>query len=744
MSIQHKPIAKAVLLGLLAWCSHAMAQGSGDNAPTVQLPEVLVQGQLADDLAHGSSLKPDQLATAKAASSDSAQLLADIPGLYLHGAGGFSSLPVLHGLADDRLLISSNGMNLLSSCPNHMNSPLSYLASSAVDSVQVYGATAPVSVGGDNIGGVIVVNSPAPHFAAPGQTLSEGEVGTYYRSNGKASGANLSATVASDTVSINYSGATSRSDDYNAAQAFKAAGQAASGQGWLDGDTVGSSAYKTQNHQVNIAWRDANQLLEMTAGIQDTPYEGFPNQRMDMTSNHGSQFSLHYKADVSWGDVDVRLYQQYVRHEMNFGDDKQLDYMGAIGMPMDTASHTQGGAATATIRLDPADSLKLGTEFQRYQLNDWWPPVAGSMGMMGPNTFWNINDGQRNKVDVFAEWQADWNAQWRSILGARSSTVSMDAGNAAGYSMMYGTDVAAFNAENHQRTDHNIDLSALTRFTPSAGQQYELAYAQKTRSPNLYETYPWSGNGMAAIMNNFVGDGNGYVGNVDLKPEVAHSISANADWHDANNERWSLQISPYYSYITDYIDAKRCGSSSCLSAVSNNLTTNTGYVILQYTNDSAQLYGIDIKGKLQLANTADYGRWNASAQISYTRGENLSTGDNLYNIMPLNAKLALVQQRGPWSNTAELLLVSAKTDVSQVRNEVATPGYNLFNLRSSYQWKQLRIDVGIDNVFNRYYVEPLGGAYVGQGATMGINSIPWGLGLPGPARSLYTALSYRF
>ena len=47
----------------------------------------------------------------------------------------------------------------------------------------------------------------------------------------------------------------------------------------------------------------------------------------------------------------------------------------------------------------------------------------------------------------------------------------------------------------------------------------EFGLARKVRSPNLYERYTWSTTTMAALMNNFVGDGNGYVGNIDLKPE---------------------------------------------------------------------------------------------------------------------------------------------------------------------------------------------------------------------------------
>ena len=54
------------------------------------------------------------------------------------------------------------------------------------------------------------------------------------------------------------------------------------------------------------------------------------------------------------------------------------------------------------------------------------------------------------------------------------------------------------------------------------------------------------------------------------------------------------------------------------------------------------------------------------------------------------------------------------------------------------------MDVGVDNAFDKMYYEPLGGAYVGQGTTMGINSIPWGVGVPGMGRSVYAGITYRF
>ncbi|MCW8957073.1 MAG: TonB-dependent receptor, partial [Gammaproteobacteria bacterium] len=97
-----------------------------------------------------------------------------------------------------------------------------------------------------------------------------------------------------------------------------------------------------------------------------------------------------------------------------------------------------------------------------------------------------------------------------------------------------------------------------------------------------------------------------------------------------------------------------------------------------------------------------------------------------------------------WTNTAELELVDAKTDVSQERNELTTAGYGLLHLRSSYQWKQLRVDFGIENVLDRFYNHPLGGAYLGQGKTMSGTDVDWGVAVPGMGRSLYAGVNVKF
>ena len=731
------------LCALLAALPFAtLAQDAALQTITVKAPKAAVQpvGATAADA--------EALQSGRAASSDTASLLRNLPGVSLFGAGGVSSLPSVHGLSDDRLRIQVDGMDLVSACGNHMNPPLSYIDPTRVGSVRLFAGVTPVSVGGDSIGATIQVNSPAPEFAEPGQgRLLKGQAGTFYRSNGNGMGANLSATYATEQMSLRYDGSTAEADNYKAARDFKAAGPAASDKPaqWLGGDEVGSSSYKTRNHSLAYAFRSDEHLVEMRLGLQDIPYQNYPNQRMDMTGNDSHQFNLRYQGQYSWGQLQARAYHEKTRHAMNFGEDKQFLYGPANnvpGMPMDTEGKTTGVRVKGDITLSERDTLRAGAEAQQYSLDDWWLPSGGGMA---PNTFWNIRDGQRDRFDVFGEWESRWNPQWLSQVGLRSSHVRMNSGAVQGYNANYNMEANAFNARDRKRSDNNIDFTALARYAPNANATYEFGFAHKTRSPNLYERYTWSTGGMAMRMINMVGDGNGYVGNPDLKPETANTLSATADWHDATGERWGVKFTPYLTYVNDYIDARRCSGSGAMSAcTSANQTANTGFVYLQFANQDARLHGFDLSGFADLGKSAQWGQFTLSGMLNFVNGKNRTTGDHLYNIMPLNARVALTQRLGAWTGTAEVLMVDGKSRLSAVRNELPTAGYGLLNLRASYEWKQVRLDFGIDNLFDRFYNHPQGGAYLGQGRTMAATAVPWGVSVPGMGRSVSAGVTVKF
>jgi iron complex outermembrane receptor protein len=701
------------------------------------LPKVVVTAPAVGDASSTAvAVGNEQLAPQRNATSDSARLLQDIPGVSLYGAGGVSSLPVVHGLADDRVRTQVDGMDLVAACPNHMNSALSYIDPANVGKVTVYAGIAPVSAGGDSIGGTIQVDSAPPTFATPGAFLAKGQSGASYRSNGIAKGGNLGAALATDAVNLAYNGATADQNNYRAARAFKSARAGTEGGDPIPGDVVASSAYAAVNQDVGVAFRHDRHLLQLKVGQQHIRFEGFPNQRMDMTDNKGTQVNLRYNGQYEWGELIARAYQQKVEHEMDMGPDR---YTYGTGMPMLTEATTRGALLQGNVDLSDAHTLRLGTEAQTYTLYDWWPAVGGAMG---PNDFWNIDYGRRNKADLFAEWERRWTPEWLGLAGVRGTRVTTDAAPVQGYDNglagIWGNDAAAFNARQHKRTDNNWDMTLLARNVPDPTAAYEGGYARKSRSPNLYQRYPWSTNAMAALMNNFVGDGNGYIGNPDLKPEVAHTLSATADWHDARNERRGLKATLYYTRVEDYIDARRCTFGQCVSAPGKD------FLLLQYVNETARLYGLDLSGHARLLRTEGFGTFTGTLLVNYVRGENLTSGDNLYNIMPLNAKFGLVHRAGGWSSTAELLAVSAKKRLAEERKEMATPGYALLNVRTSYQTKYARLDLGVENVFDRLYFTPLGGAYVGQGPSMGTSTIAWGQTVPGPGRSINAAINLNY
>ena len=232
------------------------------------------------------ALNANEVAAQRAYVSDTAQLLSDVPGISLYGAGGVSSLPAIHGLADDRLRITVDGMDFIASCPNHMNPPLSYLNPSSIGKLKVYAGITPVSVGGDSIGGTIIAETLAPEFAAPGQSiLAKGEIGGFYRSNGDAHGGNVSATMASENFNISYTASTAKANNYTAGGDFKTTTATGRNGHTLALDEVGSTAYETRTQTLGFAMKGGNHLVEAKLGYQEVPEQLYPNQRMDMLDN---------------------------------------------------------------------------------------------------------------------------------------------------------------------------------------------------------------------------------------------------------------------------------------------------------------------------------------------------------------------------------------------------------------------------------------------------------------------------
>lgn len=665
----------------------------------------------------------EALAAKRPASGDAAQLLDGIPGVSLYRGGGVSSLPVIRGLNDDRIKLVIDGMQTTSACGNHMNPSLSYIDPSNVASLGVIAGITPVSLGGDSIAGTITVASRPPLFArSAGEIATEASVAAAYRSVSRGTAGSVAAAIGSDRLSFGVTAAVDHASSYKDG----------------NGNKVRSTLYESHNQALTFGLRGDGHALTVKAGHQTIPYQGFVNQYMDMVGNHANHLNIGYKGELGLGRLEARLYWQDVKHEMGFFSPEKTGTM-----PMKTRGEDIGYALKADLPLTSQHTARIGHEFHRFTLDDRWPPVPGSM-MMEPLTFININDGRRERLALFGELESKWDSRWTTLLGVRGERVRTDTDPVQPYSymammMMPNPDAAAalaFNARDRARRDNNIDVTTLARFEPEPTQSYEFGYARKTRSPNLYERYAWGRGTMAMTMIGWFGDANGYVGDPDLKPEVAHTVSATASWHDAERRQWEFAATPYYTYVRDYIGVNRIGTFNPRMAM------GATRALLQFANHNAKLYGIDLSLNATVWDNPSIGRGQVKAVLGLTRGERTDTGTDLYQIMPLNLRLSVEHAINAWTNAVELQLVDRKSRVDPVRLEPETGGYALVNLRTAYQWRNVRFDLSITNLFDRFHYLPLGGV---DYADWKANGTLGQLGpVPAPGRSFNAGVSIKF
>jgi iron complex outermembrane receptor protein len=697
--ISRAPVARdrrvsLVLLLTVGWCP-------GWTHANTEPPELLVVSSV------------DLLAAGQLSSSDTASLLS---GIDFAQAGGVSGLPVIHGLGDDRIRTLVNGVPVSAACPMHMNPPLSYIDPSNVAHIEIFPGVTPVRLGGDSIAGTVQVESAPPTFAAAEDSVDRaGRLSTFYRSNSSALGGTAALSMASTDVSLAYLGSATRAGDYYDGV----------------GERINASRFETLNSQFTAAYRSGSHLIEAQAALQHIPYQGFPNADMDMQGNVAAFFNARYAGGYEWGDMHINAYYDDVQHEMNGnGPDRYPASVSITGFgefPTRERGQDFGYRVDAGIAASLRDTIRIGNELHMQMLDDRWP--GAPMGMMFD--YISLNAATRAQWGTFAEWERRWDGRWSTLFGVRNDTVRMDTGPVQGYD---GIDPAAasFNAMRRGRTDDNIDSTLLVRFEANDEEDYTLGLARKNRSPNLYERYAWGTNTIGTVT--WFGDGNGYTGNPDLKPETADTASISGHWHDRDAKAWQLRATSYLTSVQNYIGVLPLCGPACLRVPASQL---------MFANQRARLYGADLNAAYILSDNAVGGVFRITGSASYAHGEDLSTRTPLYHVMPLHGSVALEHDLGPWSSALGFHTVARNTAVDPIRLQPATAGYSLVDLRTAYEWRNLRLDFGITNLLDHQYASPLGGTWQSALYPPGVAGAAF-RPLPAAGRSFDSGFSVKF
>ena len=655
----------------------------------------------------------------------SESLLSNL-GVDFSAAGGVSNLPILNGLMGDRVKVLVDGADVTAACANHMNPPLSYISANQITSYKVVAGVSPISAGGDNIAGVISVNSISPQYGESSDLAwHSGYVSAKYSSidNGRKLG--VGARLASDTFSFNYQGSFSDADSYENG----------------NGDVVLDTLYRAQNHSLTGAIRDKKQQLVIKLTHQKIPYQGFANQYMDMTDNTSYGAIAQYKRSFENSEFEGQVNWHSVKHEMGFFSKEKTGMM-----PMETDSQDISTQLKWRITLDKNSSLLLGQEYYNYRIDDWWPAIEGS-AMMGPNDYVNINNGKRERIALFAEYESQINKKLWLNTGVRVERVNTQVDEVQAYndgmsmmdmgSMSSANNAMAandFNNADRNKTDTIVDANLLANYQITLYDELQLGLARKNRAPNLYERYSWGVSNMATTMIGWYGDANGYIGNPELDVETANTISATYS-KTAKDDNWRVSANVWYTDVNDYIDANIVRSFNSYGLA------NTSRNILQFSNVDATLYGAKIDVSKSLYQSKPFGEWVLTANVTSTRGKRDDTNQPLYQIKPLHTKLTLSQQIGLFENALSWEWVDTKSRVDFNRLESQTHSYNLVNLSSKATFNALTLSAEVTNLFDEFYELPLGGVSIAalkQDSSTGFTQ------LAGQGRSFNISASYAF
>jgi len=677
------------------------------------LSEIVVSGEYSGFNKY--VLDPDLI---NAPAADSAQLLKKVPGANVNSNGTVTGIAQYRGMYGDRINILIDDIKISSGGPNAMDTPISYIPRAQLESLEVIRGIAPVSSGNETIGGTIRATSTHSSFTEEEKFSLHGEASAGGHSVNSGYDASLLMSLANQNHRMHVSGSRQDSDDYD-----------------FGGGEVTPSEHDRNSYEVGYGYKIADHEFGLEYVLNDTNESGTPALPMDIVYIDADIVRGNYKSRWNQVDIESKIYWSQIDHKMSNFELRLPPLTGGGAGPgtmqrFSLADSEDVGYAIDATMAFAGGELKLGTDAHLANHD------ADIFNPSGTFQVENYNDIERDVFGVFGEWQRELTSAWEMELGLRYTRINMDAGSvsATGMAGMMAVNAnrlaTTFNTTDRSQEDNNIDAVLELTYALRQDTNVEIGFARKMRSPSYQERYLWlplqSTGGLA--------DGNNYIGDINLHPEVSYQFELGLDWR---KKRAYFAPRAFYHHVDDYIQGVDATNTTAITfnTMATGMTGSSAK-LLQFANIDARLYGID----------ADFGYhlndfWHVDGAVSYVKGERRDNGDNLYRISPANARFSLTRQQKNWSASLETLAYLEKDDVSGVTNELETAGYALLNIYGNYKIPKsgFTLVAGIDNLLDKDYAPHLGGVNRVRGV-----DVPVGVRVPGPGINGHINLVYKW
>jgi len=670
------------------------------------LEEILIHGSL--DEIDPRDLDPNHI---PAYAADSAELMNHVPGGAVSWNGPLTGEVQLRGMAGDRVGVRVGDMTINSGGPNRMDPPLHYAPRPLLESLRVTRGIASVSEGSESVGGAVRAQLKRSRFGETenwrygGEALTTGKsVDDSFVGGGIVHGAN-------EHIRAHLLGSFEKGGDFDSNQGLVSPTE-------FRRAVIGTGAgLRFSEHEIGFEYRR-----------YDTDDTGTPALPMDIHFFETNLWRATYDSLVGGVELSAHVGVSDIEHEMdNFRlrappaslAAHRFSRAEADGIEYGLAGKTEGLGGTLAIGLDG----HLAKHDQRI-LN----PNNGAFFVK------NFNNAEKNRHGVYAEWKS---TPWKRVdmeLGVRYTRVETDAGPVNGTpAILFPPPMALrdrFNAANRSRSDDLVDAVAKLGVSVAEGVRLELAGGRKTRAPNYIERYAW----LPLEVTGGLADGNVYVGDIDLKPEVYYEVEGGVVLEGTH---FFFAPRAFWRRANDYIHGLPSTDPTVIMAASGigSLGPFGIGTPLQYSNVDAEFYGIDAEWALMGPHGV-----RLDGLVSWVRGKRRDVADELYRIAPLRLRTTLSLTQPMWRIAVEGVWVARQKEVSSTLGETRTEGYGVVNFIAILRpTGRIELGVGLENAFDTPIREHLAG--VNRVAN---SAVPPGAKIPGRGRNFFGRVTLRW
>ena len=704
-------ISRQLRTGLLAGCALSItcpALAEHETTPETRedalTDTIIVTAQRRNTIASDAVAAPRQIALP----ADAAAIAARVAGGDIFGNGALSGQLSYRGLAGERVLGRVNGQRFATGGPNAMDPPLHYAPSILIERIDVARGVAPVAEG-PSLGGAINAELVQAQFTEGARLSPQMRVASQYRSVDDSYAVGGLAALASETWRFGLIASREQGEDYR-----------------FPGGTAVGTSFERNLYGVHAGFKTGAGELFLEYRRSETDPSGNPPFALDMvyfdTDFVQGGFRGQIAEDVG---LTLRLGHVAVRHLM----DNQTLRRPAAPPAQARASFAAADTMTAEAALRFGTSRAYVEVGADAEITDRLVTITNPTN---PAFFIESQpDVKAERIGAYLQWRGSFGAAQFELGGRIDRTEQSTGIPQLGAAVPMGPRglAAAFIASGRAADDTTVD--AVARLWIEGGAFVpRLTLARKTRLPSVLERFAW----LPTEASFGLADGNIYVGNQALRPEVAWIAEAGFDFA---NDWLTLRPTVYYRRIDNFIqgtpfDATPGVVNSPVEMVAGMSGDPTP---LMFRNTDAELYGADLDvvarplANLELAGTA-----------SIVRGQRRDIADDLYRIPPANLRLSATWTTGALSLGAELFAAADQERVSLTNGELPGEGYATLGLFARYAVSEsLAIEAGAENLTNEEYAPHLAGR-----SRVGASDVPAGERLPGPGRGVWARVTAQF